>query len=63
MPPKELGALEIFFDTKWNNFVRKYRWIFIIFGFCLPAYAGYRSMEIKGLSAMEAFFTKDHYLS
>jgi hypothetical protein len=33
-------------DTKWNNFVREFRWVFIIAGFGVAVYAGVRSMEI-----------------
>ena len=47
---KEYGAVAVFLDTKWNDFVRTFRWIFIIVGFAAAGYAGYRSLEIQGLS-------------
>jgi hypothetical protein len=59
----ELGATEKFFDGYWNDKVRKFRWGIIIFGFCIAIYAGVRSKEIKGLSRMEDYFAKTHYLS
>jgi hypothetical protein len=63
MPPKELGALERFFDTTWNDFVKRFRWFIIIFGFALAGYAAQRSTEIMGLSAMEAYFFPSHFLA
>ena len=38
-----LSKIEWFFDGKWNNFVRTFRWPIIVAGVLLAAYAGYRS--------------------
>ena len=59
---EELGKVEIFFDTTWNNFVRKFRWPIVILGLLMGAYAGYRSSEIRGLTSMEQYTPYDHYV-
>lgn len=53
MKAEELGRIEQFFDTTWNDFVRKFRWPIVIAGLAMAAYAGMRSTEIRGLSKME----------
>jgi hypothetical protein len=59
---EELGKVEIFFDTTWNNFVRKFRWPIVIIGLAMGGYAGYRSSEIRGLTSMEQYTPYDHYV-
>ena len=63
MQTDKVGALERFFDGPWNNIVRFCRWPIILIGLAAGAYAGWRSMEIQGLSKMEEYFTKDHYIT
>lgn len=59
---QELGKVEIFFDTTWNNFVRKFRWPIVIIGLLMGVYAGHRSSEIRGLTSMEQYTPYDHYV-
>lgn len=53
MKEEELGPIEQFFDTTWNDFVKKFRWLIVILGLAMASYAGLRSTEIRGLSKME----------
>jgi predicted RND superfamily exporter protein len=59
---EELGPIEQFFDTTWNDFVKKFRWPIVIAGLAMAAYAGVRSTEIRGLSKMEEYTPKDHFV-
>ena len=52
----------MFFDTTWNNWVQRYRWPIVIVGLLAATYAGIRSTEIRGLSKMEEYTPKDHYV-
>tara|TARA_B110000285_G_C15003175_1_gene552469 strand:+ start:288 stop:695 length:408 start_codon:yes stop_codon:yes gene_type:complete len=59
---QQLGKVEIFFDTTWNNFIRKFRWPIVIMGLLMGVYAGHRSSEIRGLTSMEQYTPYDHYV-
>ena len=60
---EKLGAVEIFFGTKYTTFIQKTRILIIIICLGSAGYAGYRSTEIEGLSTMEQFFQPDHMLT
>jgi hypothetical protein len=49
----ELSPTEVFFDTVFNTFVFKFRYLIILAGCLMSAYAGVRSTEVQGLSSME----------
>jgi len=59
----ELNPVEIFFDTTFNNFVFRFRYLIIIVCTLMAAYASVRSTEVQGLSTMEQFFELDHIVS
>lgn len=43
---EELGPIEIFFDTTYNDWVKGWRWVIIIFGLGMAAFAGYSCRKI-----------------
>ena len=59
---EQLGPIEIFFDTHFMSFIANCKCLLILGGLLLAAYAGYRSTEIQGLSKMEEFVKKDHFM-
>lgn len=38
---------------RWFNFINYFKWIIILLGIGLTVYAGFRTMEIGGLTEME----------
>lgn len=54
--------VEKFFDGPWNAMVRLCRWPIIVIGVAAGIYAGDASLDIKGLSKMEEYFKKEHYI-
>lgn len=59
---EELTSMEIFFDTTFNTFVYRMRYVIILFSMVLAAYAGYRSFEVQGLTKMEQLFPAKHQI-
>ena len=59
----QLSRTEIFFDTAFNDFVFKFRYLIILISFMAAAYAGYRATEVQGLTTMEQYFKKNHFLT
>jgi len=57
---QELTKIEVWFDTTFNTFVFKFRYIILLAGFLMAAYAGIRSTEVSGLTRMEDYFKPDH---
>ena len=57
---EKLNSIDFFFDTTWNNWVKKYRWPVVLVGVLLASYAAIRSTEIVGLSQMERYFPQSH---
>ena len=47
---EELSKVEVFFDTTFNTFVYKFRYIIIILGLLMAGYAGVRAYEVQGLT-------------
>lgn len=59
----KLSNLERFFDGPFNDWIKRNKFIIVIIGFSLAAYAGYRSRDIRALSGQERYFPKSHPLS
>ena len=57
---EKLNSLELFFDSTWNSWVKKYRWPILFLGILVASYAAIRSTEIVGLSEMERYFPPGH---
>ena len=60
---EQLGPIETFFDTKYTNFVKRFKLLIILVCITVAVYSGIRSREIQGLTQMEQLFAEDHPLS
>ena len=57
---QEMGKLEKFFDTTWNTFVHKFRWVILIIFFIWTVVAAIFAAQLEPVSEAEEYLPTDH---